>query len=38
MVKEGGLKKFDNITLKTIYKTKNYLNKDLDRYLLGLKE
>jgi hypothetical protein len=38
MVKEGGLKKFDNITLKTIYKTKNYLNKDLDRYLFGLQE
>ena len=38
LVKEGGLKKFDSVTFKTIYKAKNYLNGDLNKYLLGLKK
>ena len=38
IIKEGGMKKFDNVTYKTIYKTKNIMSGDLNKYLLGLKE
>ena len=37
LIKEGALTKFDNITFKTIHKTKNFVNSDLNKYLLGLK-
>lgn len=38
LIKEGALTKFDNITYKTIHKTKNYLNSDLSKYLVGINE
>ena len=38
LIKEGALSKFDNVTFKTIHKTKNFLNSDLNKYLFGLKE
>ena len=38
LIKEGALTKFDNVTYKTFHKTKNFLTKELDKYLVGLKE
>ena len=38
LIKEGGLKRFDNFNLRTFHKTKNIMIGDLNKYLLGLKE
>ena len=38
LIKEGGLKRFDNFSLRTFHKTKNIMIGDLNKYLLGLKE
>ena len=38
LIKEGALTKFDNVTFKTIHKTKNFFYRDLNNYLFGLKE
>ena len=36
LIKEGALTKFDNITFKSIYKTKRFFNNDLNKYLFGI--
>ena len=36
LIKEGALTKFDNITFKSIYKTKRFYNSDLNKYLFGI--
>ena len=38
LVKEGGLKRFDNFSYRTFYKSKIIMLSDLNKYLLGLKE
>ena len=38
LIKEGALKRFDNVSLRTIHKTKNIMVGDLNKYLFGLKE
>ena len=38
LIKEGGLKRFDNFSYRTFYKSKNIMIGDLNKYLLGLKE
>lgn len=38
LIKEGALKKFDNITFKTFYKPKKNVNIELNSFLYGLKE
>jgi hypothetical protein len=37
LIKEGALKKFDNITFKTIYKTKKNANMEFYKFLHGIK-